>query len=337
MSTNETKMYDVIVVGSGPAGYSAALYACRANLQTVCFVGPQPGGQLTTTNEVENYLGLLDVTGFEMTELFRKHAERYGLQTLYSEVIEINETEEPPVTECGVPQKRFRVLTSDEETFYSKSIIIATGASAKRLNLPNEEKFWNNGISACAVCDGSQQMFRNQVICCVGGGDTACEEALHMTRFASQVFLIHRGPKLRASGIMQKRVFEHPLIQVILNTQVVDVFGDEKLRGVHVIATNSDQKESQEKQPQQIPASGLFYGIGHTPNTAFLKNSNLLIQVDDQGYIVTEKGSTRTSHAGVFACGDVQDKIYRQAITSAGSGCMAALDACHFLQHQLNV
>jgi thioredoxin reductase (NADPH) len=324
MST-EPFIFDVIVLGSGPAGCSAGLYAARANLRVLCLAGPQPGGQLTTTNLVENYLGLDSVNGYDMTQIFRKHAEKYGVQFSDAEVIKVNEEKNNNNNNL-----LFHVTTSDQEEFVSKTVILATGASAKRLHLPNEDKYWNNGISACAVCDGF--LFKSVVVGVCGGGDTACEEALHLARFACQVFLIHRGDKLRASGIMQKRVYEHPLIQVVLNTQVIDVFGNEKLRGVDVVRTDVVQT-NEKPDVKQIALSGLFYAIGHTPNTQLLKDSNLQVKVDEYGYILTEKGSTRTNHPGVFACGDVQDKIYRQAITSAGSGCMSALDVVHFLQN----
>lgn len=315
-------IHKIIIIGSGPAGYSAGLYAARANLNPLLFTGPQPGGQLITTTSVENYLGLDEKNGFELTELFKNHAVKYGVKLLESKIVAIDR-----YNHSEYPDKLIYQMTDDKkQTYLTYSIIIATGASAKRLHLPSEEKFWNNGISACAVCDGALPMFRKKVIAVVGGGDSACEEALFLSRFASKVLLVHRGNKLRASFIMQKRVYDTPRIEVILNTKLVDVFGvdDKRLMGMKcmnvVDSTIFD-----------LDISGLFYGIGHTPNTDFLKGSKININVDDHGYIITEKGSTLTNQPGIFACGDVQDKKYRQAITSAGSGCMSALDASEYL------
>ncbi len=292
---------------AGPAGYSAGLYAARANLKPILFQGTDaPGGQLLTTDIIENYLGCDETNGFELTERFRVHAEKYGVQSLQRQVVSVDTTHTP------------FVVTDDEKTQYqTKSIIIGTGAKAKRLNLPSEERFWNNGISACAVCDGALPMFRGKPVAVVGGGDTSMEEAIFLTKFASKVYLIHRNDAFRASRILVDRALNNPKIEMVKNATILDVFGDESVRKIRIKRKCGTEIE--------LEASGLFYAIGHTPNTEFLLGSGLDCDLD--GYLVTKPGSTETNIPGVFACGDVQDKKYRQAITSAGSGCMAALDA----------
>jgi thioredoxin reductase (NADPH) len=308
-------MHQVIIIGSGPAGYCAGLYAARANLHPLMFNGDQPGGQLITTSSVENYLGLDDANGFELTETFKVHAVKYGLKIEDKTVVAVHK----------LPNGTFQVVDSDEHAYYTRAVIIATGASAKRMGLPNEDRLWGDGISACAVCDGALPCFRQKPLAVVGGGDTAAEEALFLSRFGSVVYLIHRRDTLRASHIMQERLRSHPKIQIMFNTIVDDVEGETCVE--QLVCRNV-----QTGKISKIAVAGLFYGIGHTPNTGFLQESKLNIKCDEVGYILTIPGSTKTSEVGVFACGDVQDKKFRQAITAAGSGCMAALEVSEYLQ-----
>jgi thioredoxin reductase (NADPH) len=308
-------MHQVIIIGSGPAGYCAGLYAARANLHPLMFTGDQPGGQLITTSSVENYLGLDDANGFEITETFKVHAVKYGLKIEDKTIVAIHK----------LPNGAFQVVDSNEHAYYARAVIIATGASAKRMGLPNEDRLWGDGISACAVCDGALPCFRQKPLAVVGGGDTAAEEALFLSRFGSVVYLIHRRDTLRASHIMQERVRSEPKIQIIFNTIVDDVEGETCVE--RLVCRNV-----QTGKTSKLAVAGLFYGIGHTPNTGFLQESKLNVECDDVGYILTTPGSTKTSEIGVFACGDVQDKKFRQAITAAGSGCMAALEVSEYLQ-----
>lgn len=305
----------IIIIGSGPAGHTAAIYAARANLQPLLFEGLMAGGvaaggQLTTTTEVENFPGFpKGISGPELMILMRE-------QSIHSGARIVTET----VDKVDLKSKPFRVHVGGE-VHLAHTIILATGATAKRLHLPGEEKLWQRGISACAVCDGALPIFRNQPLAVVGGGDTAIEEASYLTKFGSEVHLIHRRDELRASKVMQERAFKNPKMKFIWDTVPVDVEGDTKLRKLQL-------QNVKTKAKSELVVGGLFYAIGHTPNTAFLDGQ---LKTDEAGYLVTEPGTTRTSVPGVFAAGDVQDKVYRQAITSAGTGCMAALDAERYL------
>ncbi|MDB5049346.1 MAG: hypothetical protein JWO30_2417 [Fibrobacteres bacterium] len=308
-------MEQVVIIGSGPAGHTAAIYAARANLSPLMFEGfmaggVAAGGQLTTTTEVENYPGFTAIDGTELMNRMREQSVHCGARIRTETVIKVDFSHRP-----------FKIWTEDE-MIEAKTVIIATGATAKRMHVPGEEQLWQRGISACAVCDGALPLFRNQPLVVVGGGDTAVEEATHLTKFASRVFLVHRRDSLRASKAMQQRAFKNPKLEMVWNTVLTDAEGKDSLERVKLQNVKTG-KES------YMDAKGLFYAIGHTPNTAFLGGQ---IKTDEQGYIVTEPGTTHTSVRGVFAAGDVQDKKYRQAVTSAGTGCMAALEAEAFLQ-----
>ncbi|MDA3811976.1 MAG: thioredoxin-disulfide reductase [Spirochaetaceae bacterium] len=304
-------MKDIIIVGSGPAGHTAAIYSARADLSTLLFEGwmaggVAPGGQLTTTNEIENFPGFPEaITGPQLMIDMKKQATNQGVEFLMETVESVDLSKRP-----------FKVKTSSREEEAS-AIIIATGATAKRMRVPGEDTFWQKGISACAVCDGALPLFRNQPLVVIGGGDTAMEEAMHLSKFGSKVYVAHRRDELRASKTMQDRVLANDKIEILWNTVLVDVGGSNALE--YVLLKNVKTGEEYKHE-----AKGLFYAIGHTPNTSFLDGQ---IKLDEDGYIITEKGTTMTTIPGVFAAGDVQDKIYRQAITSAGTGCMAAMDA----------
>ena len=311
-------MENVIIVGSGPAGYTAALYTSRADLNPLCLEGELskdilPGGQLMTTTEVENYPGYPDgVSGPEMMEQFKKQAGKFGTRFEYKTITKVDFSKRP------------FTLWAGDEVYQAKSVIIATGASAKYLGLPSEEKFLNNGVSACATCDGALPRFRNKPIVVVGGGDTAMEEALFLTKFASVVHLVHRRDEFRASKIMADRAKAHPKIQIHWNTVVDEVLGEDKGGVTGVRLKNIKTNEISEKA-----CTGYFAAIGHKPNSDPFKE---WMDLDENGYILTKPGSTYTKVEGVFACGDVQDHVYRQAITAAGSGCMAAIDCTRWLE-----
>lgn len=307
-------MENVIIIGSGPAGHTAAIYAARANLRPLMFegmfaAGVAAGGQLTTTTEVENFPGYISISGPHLMEKMREQSLHCGARIMTETVERVDLSKRP-----------FAVHVNGSQ-FHAKTLIIATGATAKRMNLPGEERLWQKGISACAVCDGALPFFRNKVLVVVGGGDSAVEEATHLTKFGSKVIMLVRRDVLRASKVMQERAQHNPKIQLMFNTVPVEVLGEKQVTGIKIKST-VDAKES------VLEAGGLFYAIGHVPNTAFLEGQ---VQLDATGYIKTHPGTTKTSVEGVFAAGDVQDHVYRQAITSAGTGCMAALDAERFL------
>jgi thioredoxin reductase (NADPH) len=303
--------HKVIILGSGPAGLTAAIYSARANLNPVLIRGNLPGGQLTTTTDVENFPGFPDgIMGPELMDLMEKQATRFGCQFIQDWVVE-----------ADLKSKPIRLKTQKQD-LTCETLIIATGATARMIGLPKEQELLGYGVSTCATCDGA--FFRNQEIAVVGGGDSACEEANFLTRFASKVYLIHRRDELRASKIMRERVLKNPKIQPIWDTVVEDLTGDKQsgLQSLHL-------KNVKTNQVSQLPCTGLFVAIGHTPNTSLFAGQ---VALHDNGYIATESNSTKTSIEGVFACGDVQDHVYRQAITAAGSGCMAAIEAERWLE-----
>ena len=300
---------DLLIIGSGPAGYTAAIYASRAGLNPILYQGKEPGGQLTITSDVENYPGYPNgIQGPEMMLDFQKQAERFGTIVKGGFIKSVDFSKYP-----------FEIIDDNDKILIVNSVIISTGASAKWLGLESEKKFNGNGVSACAVCDGF--FFKDQIVAVVGGGDTAAEESLYLSKITKKVFLIVRRNELRASKIMQKRVFDNENIEIIWNSEVKDVLGDDKVDSVLVL-NNSNNTTS------KLNISGLFIAIGHKQNTDIFKN---YIDLDDNGYILTKPGTTQTNIKGVFATGDAQDKIYRQAVTAAGSGCMGALEAEKFL------
>ena len=307
----ETKQ--VIIIGSGPAGYTAALYAGRAGLNPIVIEGHEPGGQLTTTTDVENFPGFPEgIMGPELMSNMKKQVMRFGTEFLTTKVVDLNLSKRP-----------FHVKCENGQEFLSETIIISTGASAKYLGLPNEMQLIGKGVSACATCDGF--FYRGKIVHVVGGGDTALEEANFLTRFAEKVFLIHRKDSFRASKPMQDRTFNNPKIEVVWNTEVKEILFDES--GVHGLKVLNNQTN----QTSERKTDGFFLGIGHEPNTKFLKGQ---LALDEHGYIKTQGTHPDTSVEGVFACGDVQDPYYRQAISAAGSGCEAAMRAERFLEDQ---
>ncbi len=307
----EKTIHKTIIIGSGPAGLTAAIYAARANLNPIVLEGNQPGGQLTITTDVENYPGFPDgVLGPEMMDLFRKQAQKFGAQCFYKHVSKVDFSSSP-----------FKIYVGEEE-YLTQSVIISTGASARLLGLDAESELMGYGVSTCATCDG--YFFKDKEIIVVGGGDSAMEEANFLTKFASKVTIVHRREEFRASKIMIDRALNNPKIDIIKNVVVSDIFGSKKDGVNGVLLTNTvDGSET------KFNCEGVFYGIGHIPNTKEFKD---IIDLDDQGYIQTKGKSTATSVPGVFACGDVQDSYYRQAVTAAGSGCMAAIDVEKYLE-----
>lgn len=307
-----TDVLPLVIVGSGPAGYTAALYASRANLSPVMYAGDQPGGQLMITGEVENFPGYPDgVGGPQMMEDLRKQCERFGT-TIYYERIERADLNASPKL----------LYTEDGKEVKAHAVVIATGASAKWLDIPSEQRLMGGGVSACAVCDGF--FYKNEVVVIVGGGDTACEEATYLSKMCAHVHLLVRRGEMRASKIMQERVATNPKITTHWFTDTVEVLGDKLVEGVRVRDTRTNEE-------RVIEAKGFFVAIGHQPNTQIFNGQ---LTMDEAGYLITEGKSTRTNIEGVFACGDVQDNIYRQAVTAAGTGCMAALDAERWLVAQ---
>lgn len=306
---SNAESHTVVIIGTGPAGLTAALYAARANLEPVVYQGKEPGGQLVTTTDVENYPGFPEgILGPELMQLFEQQAARFGADLRYGMVTAVDFSERP-----------YRLIVDDETPVMAQTVIIATGASAKYLGLPNERRLLGRGVSACATCDGA--FFRGDEIAIVGGGDTAMEEALFLTRFASRVYVVHRRAELRASKIMQERAFQHPKIEFVWNTIVTDIAGESEVEGVKL-------KNTETGEESDLPVKGFFVAIGHQPNTEIFQG---WLDMDAQGYIRTKPGSTYTNVPGVFACGDAQDHVYRQAVTAAGTGCMAAIDSERWL------
>ncbi|MCP5059600.1 MAG: thioredoxin-disulfide reductase [bacterium] len=308
---SDVQRVKVLIIGSGPAGYTAAIYAARADLAPVMLAGLQFGGQLMLTTEVENYPGFPEgVTGPDMMDMFQKQAERFGTRV-----------EMEDATQVDFSRRPFRVETESQK-FEADAVVLATGASARWIGLPSEQRLMNMGVSACATCDGA--LYRDKLMAVVGGGDTAMEEALFLTRYAPKVTVIHRRDELRASKIMADRALKNDKIEFAWNSQVDEVLGDEFVTGVRLKDVNTDET-------REIPVEALFIAIGHTPNTGIFRDQ---IALDDTGYIKVEPGTSRTSIEGVFACGDAMDPTYRQAITAAGTGCMAAIDAERWLAEQ---
>ena len=307
--SQENEHVKVLIIGSGPAGYTAAIYASRAGLSPVLYTGGQPGGQLTITNDVENYPGYPDgVMGPEMMEDFRKQAERFGTQVRYGLATKVDFSKRP-----------HQVEIDEQKTILADTVLISTGASAKWLGIESEARLNGKGVSACAVCDGF--FFRGQEVAIVGAGDTACEEASYLSNICSKVYMIVRRDEMRASQIMQNRVINNPKIEILWNTETEEILGEDEVTGARLLNNKTGAIS-------EIAISGFFVAIGHEPNTAIFKD---FIHMDESGYIKTIPGSTKTNIEGVFACGDAQDHIYRQAVTAAGTGCMAALDAERFL------
>lgn len=311
------KTHKVIIVGSGPAAHTAAIYTGRALLEPLIFEGEMAagvaaGGQLTTTTDVENFPGFPEgIMGPDLMNNMRQQSINCGAQILTRTVDSIDLSRRP------------FILTTRDGEYKADTLIIATGATAKRLGAAGEETYWQKGVSACAVCDGALPMFRNKPLIVIGGGDSACEEADYLAKYASEVILLVRRNEMRASKVMQQRVENNPKIKIEWETTLAEIKGENFVSSVDVMNVNT-------KQIRNIPANGVFYAIGHKPNTDFL---NKQLELDSEGYLILEPGSSRTKIEGVFACGDVADKIYRQAITAAGTGCMAGLEAERYLSH----
>ncbi len=308
----EIEKVRVLIIGSGPAGYTAAIYASRANLKPVVYEGLQPGGQLTTTTEVENYPGYPEgITGPEMMEDFKKQASRFGADVRFG-----------MATKADLSQRPFKITIDDKKIVEADSLIIATGATAKYLGIEDETKYSGSGVSACATCDGF--FYRGKDVAVVGGGDTAAEEALYLSGLCNKVYMIVRRDELRASKVMQERVFKTPNIEILWEHQTKGLFGDRVVEGAVLVR----KKGTPEETEVQIKIDGFFLAIGHTPNSHIFKN---YLDTNKVGYIKTIPGTTKTNIPGVYACGDVQDSVYRQAVTAAGTGCMAAIDSERWL------
>jgi thioredoxin reductase (NADPH) len=317
MSDNQNNNHHkVAIIGSGPAGLTAALYNARANLNPVIYEGLQPGGQLTITTEVENYPGFENgINGPELMDIMRKQAQRFGAKSFFKEITQVDFSKRP------------FTLKSYDEVIYADAVIISTGASAKLLGIESEKKFMGYGVSACATCDGF--FFKNQKVLVIGGGDTAMEEANYLTKFASEVVVVHRREEFRASKIMFNRAKKNPKIKFLTNKVVKEILGKEEngrktMTGVII-------QDTKDLSTERIDADGLFVAIGHKPNTELFKG---ILDMDEIGYLKIKPGTTKTNIDGVFAAGDVADKSYRQAVTAAGSGCMAAIDAERWLEEQ---
>ncbi|MCK6510099.1 thioredoxin-disulfide reductase [Myxococcota bacterium] len=314
MTTEQRTHWKVVILGSGPAGLTAAIYTGRAGLSPLVIDGMEPGGQLTTTTDVENYPGFPEgVMGPEMMEMFRRQAERFGTSFLFG-----------AVTRVDLAARPIKMWIDEDQEVTTDSLIISTGASAKWLGLPSENQYRGFGVSSCATCDGS--FFKNQVMVVVGGGDTALEEALYLARLGSKVYLVHRRDQLRASKIMQDRALANPKIEFVWNAEVDEILGEgsghaKKVTGVRL-------RDTKTKQTKELACAAVFVAIGHQPNTSLFEGQ---LEMHHGGYLVVESGSTRTQIPGVFAAGDVADHSYRQAVTAAGTGCMAAIDAERFL------
>ena len=307
MST--TEKHECVIIGSGPAGYTAVIYAARADMKPVLYEGMQPGGQLTITTEVENYPGYPHgIQGPEMMNLFKEQAVRLGADVRYGMVTAVDFSVQP-----------YKLTIDESKEILAETVIISTGASAKWLGIPSEQRLNSRGVSACAVCDGF--FFRGKDVAIVGAGDTACEEASYLAKLCNKVYMLVRKDQFRASKAMQHRVLTTPNIEVLFSTETDEILGEDKVSGVRV-------KNNVTHETRELAISGFFVAIGHTPNTQIFSP---WIDLDEQGYIKTIPGTSKTNVEGVFACGDAQDKVYRQAITAAGTGCMAALDAERYL------
>lgn len=308
MSTPEK--IECLIIGSGPAGYTAAIYAARADMKPVMYAGMQPGGQLTITTDVENYPGYPEgIMGPEMMENFRKQAERFGTDIRYGMITSVDFNGKPP----------YKLIADESHEIIAETVIVATGASAKWLGLSSEERLNGRGVSACAVCDGF--FFRGKDVAIVGAGDTACEEATYLAKICSKVYMIVRRDEFRASKAMVSRVMNTPNIEVIFNSETEEILGENKVDGARLINRKTNEQ-------RHIEIQGFFVAIGHKPNTDVFKG---FLEMDETGYLKTIPGTSKTNIEGVFACGDAQDKVYRQAVTAAGSGCMAALDAERYM------
>ncbi len=306
---NDTEKVHCLIIGSGPAGYTAAIYAARANLKPVLYQGMQPGGQLTITTDVENYPGYPNgIMGPQMMVDFEQQAQRMGADIRWG-----------MATKVDLSKRPFKVEIDEEKWIEADAVIIATGASAKWLGMESEQRLNGHGVSACAVCDGF--FFKNQEVAIVGAGDTACEEALYLSKLCSTVHMIVRREEMRASKVMQARVLKASNIQVYWNSETLEVLGETKVDAVKLLNNKT-------REITIVPVKAFFVAIGHEPNSSLFKG---VLDMDEQGYLITQPDSTRTNIEGVFACGDVQDKIYRQAVSAAGTGCMAALDAERYL------
>lgn len=310
--------HQVVIIGSGPAGYTAALYTSRANLSPLLYEGfysGPAGGQLMTTTDVENFPGFPEgITGPKLMQNFRDQCERFGTKLLTEDVLKIDLSKRP------------FTIYGKKTTCTADSVIISTGATAKTLDIPGagEEGFWQKGVTACAVCDGAMPIFRDKELYVIGGGDSAVEEAIFLTKYGSKVYMVHRRDELRASKIMAKRAMNHPKIEILWDSVITKIEGDKVVNSVTV-------QNVKTKQEEKRTAAGVFFAIGHKPNTDFLEGQ---LKLDPQGYLIVKPGTSYTDIEGVFACGDVQDPKYRQAVTAAGSGCMAAIDAERWLSEQ---
>ena len=314
MSEEKKNHSKVIVIGSGPAGLTAAIYAARAEFEPIVFEGMEPGGQLTITTEVENYPGFdKGIQGPELMDTMRRQAEKFGAKPMFKEVVEVDLKAQPKV-----------LKTDDGEVYTADAVIVATGASARFLGIESEAEYKGHGVSACATCDGF--FYKGLKVIVVGGGDSAMEEANYLTKFASEVTIVHRRDEFRASKIMVERAKKNPKIKFKLNKVIKEILGEEKM-GAKMV-TGAILEDTKTGETEKVDVDGIFIAIGHDPNTKIFKGQ---LDLDDKGYIITEKGSTRTNIEGVFAAGDVADSVYQQAVTAAGTGCMAALDAQNWL------